>query len=82
MADLHRTPTTPKAGKNHVCVACQHSIPTGEVHKLQTGLFDGRAYRNRYHFECWDELTRDLVVGERFEVFPGDIQPPKRLIEV
>lgn len=80
MSDLHRQPTTPKARKDHLCEACQHTIAKGEEHKQQEGYFDGRAYRNRFHFECWHELMPDE--NGNFEFFPGDLEPPKRLIRV
>jgi hypothetical protein len=78
MGDLHRQPTTPKARKDHICDACNHTIDNGEMHTQQTGFFEGSAYRNRFHFECWDRL--DLDSGEGF--FPGYLEPPQRLTEV
>lgn len=75
MSDLHREPTTPKAQKEHDCIACGTKIPKGEVYTQQEGFFEGSAYRNRYHDECWEELSKDSV----FEFATGDIEPPERL---
>ena len=75
MSDFYNPPTQPKANKNHRCVYCWHIIPKGEVHKYQTGNYDGAWFRNRFHVECWDELCKE----DRFEFFPGDGEPPERL---
>lgn len=68
-------PTSPVARKAHKCIACLHPIAAGEKHVHQTGFFDGRAFRNRFHRECWDTLNEE---GE-FEFSPGDLDPPERL---
>ena len=75
MGDLHREPSTPKARKNHKCIACGFKVPKGEVYTQQTGFFEGSAYRNRYHDECWETLSVDSV----FEFVPGAVEPPERL---
>lgn len=75
MGDHFRDMTRPKARKQHQCNACCAPIPVGEVHCQQTGHFDGRAFRNRFHAECWDAL----IDGGDFEFIPGDIEPPERL---
>lgn len=78
MSDYHSTPTRPKARKSHLCVACGTRIPAGEQYVQQTGFFDGSAYRNRYHAECWDALSDEMV---DFEFITGDVEPPARLSE-
>lgn len=75
MSDLHCNPTYPVARKQHQCIACLAKIPVGEQYVQQEGFFQGEAYRNRYHAECWDILCDD---GD-FEFSPGDIEPPFRL---
>ena len=75
MSDLHRDPSTPKARKAHTCIACGFKIPKGETYTQQEGFFEGRAYRNRYHGECWEKLSIDVV----FEFVTGDMLPPERL---
>lgn len=77
MSDFHDTPTHPKARKRHVCCACCVGIPVGEQYVQQSGFFDGSAYRNRYHQECWDALSEDGI----FEFCPGDCEPPERLLK-
>jgi hypothetical protein len=76
VSDYHATPTKPKASKEHQCIACGWIIPKGEGYVQQEGFFDSRAYRNRYHSECWDELNAE----DAFEFVTGDIEPPARLL--
>ncbi len=75
MSDFHREPTTPKARKVHRCVACGARIQIGEKHTQQEGFFDGSAYRNRYHDECWNVMIDDDIG----EFVTGVIDPPARL---
>jgi hypothetical protein len=75
VGNFYDTPTHPTARKQHRCIACCARIPVGEKHVQQTGFHEGSAFRNRYHQECWDELSADLV----FEFTPGDCEPPERL---
>lgn len=75
MSDFHDTPTHPTARKAHQCIACCAVIRVGEQYTQQTGFYDWRAYRNRYHNECWDALDE----GGDFEFTPGVIDPPERL---
>lgn len=70
-------PVRPKARKQHVCVACLAPIVAGEVHVMQSGHFEDRAFRNRFHVECWDVLNES---GD-FEFYPGELEPPARLTE-
>ena len=75
MSGLNRTPTHPTARVPHRCIACLHSIPAGEKYTQQEGYYEGRAYRNRYHTECFEALA----VSGSFEFSPGEISPPDRL---
>lgn len=75
MSDHHATPTKPKARKPHRCVACMFRIEQGETYVQQTGFFDGSAYRNKYHQECWDALSEE----GHFEFISGELDPPARL---
>ena len=68
-------PMRPKARKAHKCIACLHTIAAGETHVMQSGHYDGRAFRNRYHDECWEAL---LESGEQ-EFTPGEFDAPERL---
>ena len=43
----------------------------------QSGHYEDRAFRNKYHTECWDELNAN---GE-FEFTPGELDLPERLRE-
>jgi hypothetical protein len=49
--------TTPVAKKDHRCIWCGESIPTGEKHHKQFGRFDGEIQTNRYHDECYGAMT-------------------------
>lgn len=75
MSDFHDTPTRQKARKQHRCIACAYPIPVGEQYTQQSGFFDGDAYRNRYHHECWEALSEEC----QFEFMPGELDPPDRL---
>ena len=75
MSDLHRTPTNPTARKPHVCIGCGYIIPQGEKYVQQEGFFEGKAYRNKYHNECFDSLAE---IGE-FDFSAFSLNPPERL---
>lgn len=75
MGNYYRPQTTQKARKEHKCIACLHIIPVGEEYVQQTGIHEESAFRNHYHEECWDELTRENV----FEFSAGDLDPPERI---
>ena len=76
MGDFFRPATTPRASKRYVCVACGWFIPQGEQHYAQTGVFDGRGFSNRFHNECWKEMTHDDFANEGFVT--GDYPVPDR----
>lgn len=77
MSDFFDTPTHPVARKQHRCAPCCAPIPKGEKHVCQSGFFDGSAFRNRYHQECWDVLSEEST----FEFMPGDAEPPERITQ-
>lgn len=77
MSDLHRTPTKPTARKPHVCIGCGAYIPKGEKYVQQEGFFEGEAYRNRYHYECWAKLSSS---GD-FDFSAFSLEIPERLRE-
>lgn len=70
-------PLRPKARKSHACAACLAPISIGEIYVMQSGHFDGYAFRNKFHVECWDVLIQD---GD-FEFTPGELEPPARITE-
>lgn len=74
MSNFYDTPTHPTARKPHRCIACFTEIPAGEKYVQQSGFHDGEAFRNRYHAECWDDLSADGT----FEFMPGECEPPVR----
>jgi hypothetical protein len=78
VSDFHDTPTTPKARKEHTCIACLRPIPKGEVYTQQKGFYESKPYTNRYHDECWATLSRE---GD-FDFIPGDVEPPARLFKI
>lgn len=73
MSDFHGDPTHPKARKSHICIACFHLINPGEIYTKQKGFYEGKAYTNKYHKECYEVLEP----GEEFT--PGSFDPPERL---
>lgn len=46
---------------------------------MQSGHWDGRAFRNRFHAECWTALIEDSEYRD-FEFTPGELDPPARLV--
>ena len=74
MGSFFDKPTHPRAHKQHQCIACLAEIPSRERYVQQTGFHEGKAFRNRYHNECWDYLNKE---GD-FEFVPGSVDPPER----
>ena len=56
MSDFCRTAEQRKAAKDHRCTYCGEGIPRGEVYQEQTGVWDGAAFRNKFHAECFQAL--------------------------
>ena len=79
MSDFHDTPTYRIARKRHRCAACWHFIERGEKYVQQSGFYDGRAYRNRFHAECRDVLEEEARASGNFEFIPGALAPPERV---
>jgi ribosomal protein L37AE/L43A len=59
MTDYVRPSIVRKAAKQHRCTYCGEAIPQGELHREQTGFWDGAAFRNRFHDECYQELSAE-----------------------
>jgi hypothetical protein len=55
MNDFVRAPTQHTAMKPHQCVYCGEMIERADPYYAETGYYDGRAFRNRFHPECFDE---------------------------
>ena len=68
-------PTRPKARNQHTCTACFAKIAPGEIYVTQSGHYEDRAFRNKFHVECWDYLIEE----GQFEFCPGELDPPERL---
>ena len=56
MSDFFRTAEQRKAAKDHRCIYCGEGIQKGEVYQEQTGVWDGAAFRNKFHAECFQAL--------------------------
>ena len=67
--------TRPKARKQHACTACFAKIEPGEIYVTQSGHYEDRAFRNKFHVECWECLCE---AGD-LEFMPGELDPPERL---
>jgi hypothetical protein len=76
MSDFLRSSTSQKARKQHRCIACYGVIAQGEFYKQQTGVWDDKAFRNKFHNECYTALCED---GEDYEFSPGSFDYPERL---
>jgi len=79
MSDYFAPHTTPTARKEHVCINCGGPIVVGEKYMQQTGFYEGRAFRNRFHVECCDDLG-----GEEadFEFSPYSWEYPARVAAI
>lgn len=77
MSDYFWPATSPKAIKQHRCVFCYYPIEIGEIYKRQTGFYEGKAFTNKFHDECFDVLCDE---GEG-EFMPGSAEPPERLLQ-
>lgn len=76
MSDFYRPSVVRKAAKSHRCTYCGERIAVGETYHEQTGVWDGKAFRNKFHVECFEVLCEE---GEgEFTPYSGD--PPERLI--
>lgn len=76
MSDYIRPPIRKTARQLHKCVACFGPIAVGELYVTQTGHWDARAFRNKFHEQCFAALLADAD-GGRFEFSPGELEPPK-----
>ena len=76
MSDLIRPSVTRTARIEHRCICCGWPIARSENYVEQTGYWEGRAFRNRFHAECFDDLGED---GGEFTPYSGE--PPERLRE-
>ena len=79
MTNHLRPPRLIKARNAHVCVHCAYPIARGEEYIEQTGYWDGEAFRNRFHEECFEALRADSR-GGTFEFSPYSGEPPERLL--
>lgn len=59
----------------HRCISCGWPIARGEQYAEQTGYWDGLAFRNRFHAECFEDLCNE---GDG-EFTPYSGEPPERL---
>lgn len=59
MSDFCRDAEWRKAIKGHRCTYCGEDILKGELYQEQTGVWDGKAFRNKFHSECFDALCED-----------------------
>lgn len=77
MGDFYNPSTSPKARKDYRCIYCYGPILKGEIHKRQTGNYDGAWQDNRFHDECWEALVEE---GD-FEFLPGSGEVPERVLK-
>ncbi|MFO0450764.1 MAG: hypothetical protein ACK52I_19235 [Pseudomonadota bacterium] len=77
MSNLIRPSVTRTARKPHRCIVCYWPIAVGEQYVEQTGYWEGSAFRNKFHAECFEDLC-DEGGGE---FTPGCGEPPERLRE-
>lgn len=77
MGDYFRPQENRVARKEHRCIACAHPIPKGDTYVVQSGYYDGKAFRHKFHPECADELHES---GD--DVFiAGELDPPERILK-
>lgn len=75
MSDYIADPTNPIARKTHRCIYCYGPIPVGEKHWHQRARYDGAWQTNRYHDECWQDISE---WGDE-EFTPGCVDMPPRI---
>lgn len=80
MSDYHRSPTYQSARKEHLCIYCYGPIFVGEMYANQTGYYNGSAYRNRFHIECFEDCAEEANFGCD-EFTPGRADWPDRVRE-
>jgi hypothetical protein len=51
----------------------------GEEHVQQTGIYDGRPYRNRYHTECYNTCADECAYYGEWEFTPHNADYPARV---
>jgi hypothetical protein len=71
MTDFNRPAIERVAAKPHQCAYCGEVIAKGDTHHEATGFYEGLAFRNRFHPECFAALGE-----EEFSRFSED-RPPK-----
>jgi len=76
MGDFCRPSVSRKAAKEHLCISCGWRIKKGELYDEQTGYWDGKAFRNKFHAECFSALSEEGA----FEFTPYSGEPPERLL--
>ena len=79
MSNYYRDPIERTARKNHHCVACGGIIKVGVQHMEQTGFYDGKGFRNRYHIQCFELMCDD---GTPFDFVPSSIYYESVLSEI
>lgn len=78
MSDFFRPATSPRATKAYRCIYCGYPIEAGEVHKHQTGVYEGRWFTQRFHNECFEDCCEEAEFGGG-EFMPYSADPPERL---
>ena len=56
MSDYCRPAEQRKAAKDHRCTYCGETIQKGDAYQVQTGFWEGAAFRNKFHAECYQDL--------------------------
>ncbi len=59
------------ARKSHRCIWCGEMIPKGQIHHVQSGIFDGELYRHHMHQECYAGGMVALWNADRFALEDG-----------
>lgn len=66
------------ARKQQQCEGCLHSIPKSDTYIEQSGFYDGKPFRNKFHPECV-EILNESTDGGSYEFIPGECEPPDRI---
>lgn len=63
----------PVGKKDYRCIWCGQTIPKGQKHCKQTGIFEDEFQSNRYHPECFDAAGEDNGYwGDGFTPFENE----------
>ena len=68
MSEFFNT-STPKARKDYRCAWCGQTIPKGEKHTKEFGVWEGELQNWRMHDECFEDAAQSEEMQEGFLLY-------------